>query len=76
MAKKVPGSIFIGLVSTALLGLITGLIKMPANIISLAPSMKPTFGVGISYLPSVMDPQMWAVVLIFLLVAFLIQLEL
>ncbi|MCQ9315737.1 NCS2 family permease [Pediococcus pentosaceus] len=70
MAKKVPGSIFIGLVSTALLGLITGLIKMPANIISLAPSMKSTFGVGISYLPSVMDPQMWAVVLIFLLVAF------
>lgn len=70
MAKKVLGSIFIGLVSTALLGLITGLIKMPANIISLAPSMKPTFGVGISYLPSVMDPQMWAVVLIFLLVAF------
>ncbi|WP_274621386.1 NCS2 family permease [Pediococcus pentosaceus] len=70
MAKKVPGSIFIGLVSTALLGLITGLIKMPANIISLAPSMKPTFGVGISHLPSVMDPQMWAVVLIFLLVAF------
>ncbi|QYY85471.1 NCS2 family permease [Pediococcus pentosaceus] len=70
MAKKVPGSIFIGLVSTALLGLITGLIKMPANIISLAPSMKPTFGVGISYLPSVMDSQMWAVVLIFLLVAF------
>lgn len=70
MAKKVPGSIFIGLVSTALLGLITGLIKMPANIISPAPSMKPTFGVGISHLPSVMDPQMWAVVLIFLLVAF------
>lgn len=70
MAKKIPGSIFIGLVSTALLGLITGLIKMPANIISLAPSMKPTFGVGISHLPSVMDPQMWAVVLIFLLVAF------
>ncbi len=70
MAKKVPGSIFIGLVSTALLGLITGLIKMPANIISLAPSMKPTFGVGITHLPSVMDPQMWAVVLIFLLVAF------
>lgn len=70
MAKKVPGSIFIGLVSTALLGLITDLIKMPANIISLAPSMKPTFGVGISHLPSVMDPQMWAVVLIFLLVAF------
>ena len=70
MAKRVPGSIFIGLVSTALLGLITGLIKMPASIISLAPSMKPTFGVGVYHLSSMMDPQMWAVVLIFLLVAF------
>ncbi|MEE6725623.1 NCS2 family permease [Pediococcus acidilactici] len=70
MARKVPGSIFIGLVATALLGLITGLIKMPTSIISLAPSMKPTFGVGIHNLPSILDPQMWAVVLILLLVAF------
>ncbi|WP_339327675.1 NCS2 family permease [Pediococcus acidilactici] len=70
MARKVPGSIFIGLVATALLGLITGLIKMPTSIVSLAPSMKPTFGVGIHNLPSILDPQMWAVVLILLLVAF------
>lgn len=70
MAKKVPGSIFIGLVSTAILGLVTGLIKMPEHLISLAPSMKPTFGVGIAHLPSIADPEMWAVVLILLLVAF------
>ncbi|MBF7130452.1 NCS2 family permease [Pediococcus pentosaceus] len=70
MAKKVPGSIFIGLVSTAILGLVTGLIKMPEQLISLAPSMKPTFGVGIAHLPSIADPEMWAVVLILLLVAF------
>ncbi len=70
MARKVPGSIFIGLVATELLGLITGLIKMPTSIVSLAPSMKPTFGVGIHNLPSILDPQMWAVVLILLLVAF------
>lgn len=70
MAKKVPGSIFIGLVATALLGLVTGLIKAPTHFISLAPSLKPTFGVGITHLSSMADPQMWAVVLIFLLVAF------
>jgi AGZA family xanthine/uracil permease-like MFS transporter len=70
MAKKVPGSIFIGLVATAVLGLATGLIKAPSSIISLAPSLKPTFGVGVENLPSIADPQMWAVVLIFLLVAF------
>ena len=32
--------------------------------------MAPTFGVGIKNLPTLADPQMWAVVLIFLLVAF------
>ncbi|MCZ3393326.1 NCS2 family permease, partial [Enterococcus faecium] len=40
------------------------------HLISLAPSMKPTFGVGIAHLPSIADPEMWAVVLILLLVAF------
>jgi AGZA family xanthine/uracil permease-like MFS transporter len=70
MAKKVPGAIFIGLVATTILGLVTGLIAMPTHLVSMAPSMAPTFGVGITHLPSIMDPQMWAVVLIFLLVAF------
>ena len=70
MARKVPGSIFIGIFATAILGLVTGLIKMPTHFISLAPSMKPTFGVGIKNLASLADIQMWVVVLIFLLVAF------
>lgn len=70
MAKKVPGAIFIGLVATTLLGLVTGLIKAPHHIISMAPSLKPTFGVGVEHLNVMTDPKMWAVVLIFLLVAF------
>lgn len=70
MARKVPGAIFIGLVATTLLGLLTGLIKMPHHLVSLAPSLKPTFGVGIMNLSVMTDPKMWAVVLIFLLVAF------
>lgn len=70
MVKKVPGAIFIGLVATTLLGLLTGLVKMPDHLISMAPSLEPTFGVGIKFLPTMTDPKMWAVVLIFLLVAF------
>lgn len=70
MARKVPGSIFIGLVTSTVLGLCTGLIKPPSAIVSLAPSLKPTFGAGVMNLPSIADPQMWAVTLIFLLVAF------
>lgn len=70
MVKKVPGAIFIGLVVTTLLGLLTGLVKMPDHLISMAPSLEPTFGVGIKFLSTMTDPKMWAVVLIFLLVAF------
>ncbi|RHW52301.1 NCS2 family permease [Bombilactobacillus bombi] len=70
MARNIPGSIFIGLVATVLVGLATGLIKAPTHIISLAPSLHPTFGIGIKNLDAFLDPQMWAVVLVFLLVAF------
>lgn len=70
MARQVPGSIFYGIVATTLLGLATGLIKMPTHIVALAPSMKSTFAVGIKELPAMTDPQMWAVVLVLLLVAF------
>ena len=70
MAKRIPGAIFIGLVATTLLGLLTGLIKAPHHIISMAPSLKPTFGVGLEHLSVMTEPKMWAVVLIFLLVAF------
>ncbi|NVY96669.1 NCS2 family permease [Lactobacillus sp. DCY120] len=70
MARRIPGSIFLGLVATALLGLVTGLIKAPAHFLAPAPSLKPTWGVGLQHLSILTDPRMWAVVLIFLLVAF------
>jgi len=70
MAMRIPGSIFIGLVASTIVGLLTGLIKAPTHIISMAPSMAPTMGVSIKNLPAMADPQMWAVVIIFLLVAF------
>lgn len=70
MAKKVPGSIFIGMILSTIVGLVTKLIPLPKEIISTIPSMKPTFGVGIAHLPDLANPQLWAVVLVFLLVAF------
>lgn len=70
MARKTPGAIFIGMVFTTVLGLVTKLIPAPAHIVSGIPSLKPTFGVGVAHIADIRQPQLWAVVIIFLLVAF------
>lgn len=70
MVKKVPGAIFIGMAVTAIVGLISGLIPMPHHVISAAPSLKPTFGVGVKYFSQINTVQLWVVVLTFLLVTF------
>ncbi|MCG7338286.1 NCS2 family permease [Staphylococcus sp. ACRSN] len=43
-AVRVPGAIFIGMVITSVLGMITGLIHAPSGIIGHVPSIEPTFG--------------------------------
>ena len=49
----------------------TGVIAPPDSIISMAPSLAPTFGVGVTNMGAILtDPTMWAVVVIFFLVAF------
>ena len=53
MAKKVPGSIFIGMIMTAVIGIVTGLIAQPQAIVSSVPSVAPTFGAAFEGL---MDP--------------------
>lgn len=70
LVKRVPGAIFIGMAVTAIVGLITGLIPMPHHVISAAPSLKPTFGVGVEYISHINTVQLWVVVLTFLLVTF------
>ncbi|MCI1987542.1 MAG: NCS2 family permease [Lactobacillus sp.] len=70
MVKKVPGGIFIGMVLTTILGLVTGWIKAPSAIISAAPSLKPTFGVAIQHVGDINSIQLVVVVLTFLLVTF------
>ncbi|AQW21247.1 NCS2 family permease [Lentilactobacillus curieae] len=70
MSMKVPGAIFIGMVLNSILGLFTGLIPMPHQIVSAMPSLKPTFGVAISHIGDINSVQLVVVVLTFLLVTF------
>lgn len=70
MVRKVPGAIFIGMVLTTLLGLVTGQIKAPAAIVSAAPSLRPTFGVAVMHIGDINTLQLGVVVLTFLLVTF------
>jgi AGZA family xanthine/uracil permease-like MFS transporter len=70
MVRKVPGSVFIGMVLTSVVGMIFGLIKLPTAIISPAPSLAPTFGVALTHIPDINTVQLAIVVLTFLLVTF------
>ncbi|XIN86172.1 NCS2 family permease [Enterococcus faecium] len=68
LVRRVPGGIFIGMAATTILGLVTGLIPMPSEIVAAAPSLKPTFLVALKHVGDINSLQMWVVVLTFLLV--------
>ncbi len=70
MARKTPAAIFIGMILTTIVGMVFGLIDMPHQLISTAPSLKPTFGVAITHLGDINSLQLWIVVLTFLIVTF------
>ena len=70
MAMNVPGSIFIGMVVTAVFGIAIGQIQMPHSFISTPPSIAPTFGQAVFHIKDINTPQLFIVVLTFLLVTF------
>lgn len=70
MVKRVPGGIFIGMVATSILGIILGMIKLPTEVFSMAPSLKPTFLVAVKHIGDINSLQLVVVVLTFLLVTF------
>ncbi len=43
MVRKVRGAIFIGMIATAVLGMIIGVVQVPDSLFSLPPSIEPTF---------------------------------
>lgn len=42
--RKIPGAIFIGMVVTAIAGVVIGEISLPTAVVSAPPSLEPTFG--------------------------------
>lgn len=72
MTRGVNGGIFIGMVVTAIVGMIFGLVPIPDKIIGSIPSIKPTFGVSLSVLgdSSFYTKDMIVVILTFLFVVF------
>ncbi|KJY54057.1 Xanthine/uracil/vitamin C permease [Lactobacillus kullabergensis] len=70
MILNVPGAIFIGMVLAAIFGVVTRQISLPTKIISVAPSIAPSFGQAIFHVKDINTLQMWVVVLTFLLVTF------
>ncbi|GEO70317.1 NCS2 family permease [Levilactobacillus acidifarinae] len=70
MSARIPGAIFIGMIANSILGLVTGLIPMPHQIISGVPSISSTFMVGLTHAGSINSLQLMVVVLTFLLVTF------
>lgn len=63
-------AIFIGMAATVVVGMIFGLIDTPASIISMPPSMAPTFGVALQNIGNIFNPEMILVIFTFLFMDF------
>lgn len=63
-------AIFLGMALTVVVGMVFGLIDLPTSIISMPPSMAPTFGVAIQNIGNIFNPQMILVIFTFLFMDF------
>ncbi|AZB41451.1 NCS2 family permease [Bacillus sp. FJAT-42376] len=70
LVKKVNGGIFFGMLITAVVGMVTGLIDLPTKVVGAAPSLAPTFGAAITHFDQIFTLQMLVVILTFLFVDF------
>lgn len=70
MVKGVNIAIFLGIVITVIAGMLIGVVDVPTAVVSMPPSMAPTFGVAITHLKDVFNPQMLLVVFTFLFMDF------
>ena len=63
-------AIFLGMALTVVAGMVFGLIDLPSSIISMPPSMAPTFGVALQNIGNIFNPQMILVIFTFLFMDF------
>jgi len=70
LMRGLKGAVFYGIVATAVLGLVTGLLDLPDAVISAPPSLAPTFGAALTALPDLFVGEMLLVVATMLFVDF------
>ncbi|MGV3489150.1 MAG: NCS2 family permease [Tuberibacillus sp.] len=70
LVRNIRGGIFYGMAITAVIGMIFKLIPLPHGVISLPPSLAPTFGQAITHIGDIQTGHLVIVVLTFLLVGF------
>jgi adenine/guanine/hypoxanthine permease len=70
LMRGLRGAIFYGIVLTALVGILSGVVDTPGRIVSSVPSLAPTFGEAFGNLPELLTVQMMVVVFTMLFVDF------
>ncbi|QQE74908.1 NCS2 family permease [Brevibacillus composti] len=73
MARRINAAIFVGMVGTAIVGMIFGIVNLPEKIVSAPPSLAPTFGAAFTYLgdfSTLFSAKMLIVIFTFLFVDF------
>lgn len=73
MARRVNAAIFVGMVVTAIVGMIFGIVELPKQVVDTPPSLAPTFGAAFQYLgdfSTLFSAKMLIVVFTFLFVDF------
>ncbi len=70
LVKKVPAAIFIGMIVTAALGIILGVVELPTQVFAPIPSIKETFGALFDALPTIFNKDMVVVIFSFLFIDF------
>ncbi|GGH83118.1 AGZA family xanthine/uracil permease-like MFS transporter [Pullulanibacillus pueri] len=70
LVRNVKAAVFYGMIATAIVGLIFGVIHAPHAVLANVQSLSPTFGVAVTHIPDINSLQLIIVVLTFLFVGF------
>jgi AGZA family xanthine/uracil permease-like MFS transporter len=70
LIRGVRGAVFLGMVVTAVAGVVLGLIDLPTGVVGSVPSISPTLGAAFANIPDLFTPQLLVVVFTMLFVDF------
>ena len=68
MVRGFKGGVFYGMVITAIVGMIFGLVELPSSVVSAPPSVSPTFG---SLFSAFSDPEFYSLTMLSVILTFL-----